>query len=171
MRPCKIILSYNDGNPWDVLQRCFKISTLEKFDQVINQLEEEHKDKNGAIVVNVFISSEINIGLYLCTPETILNYYNPKRKLGDCRRMSLGNEKNEKGEVIKLREAYSQEELITIPKRYLISKEQALRAVRYFVQTGGQLSNEIDWENPVSRINDDDKKDPHYDKLDADVPF
>jgi len=171
---CQIVLY--DENPSEI-QCYFDISTLEKIEETFNRLEEQYQNKNGIIMVGVILSSKIDMNINLCCNETLLHYYNAEKEPHHL--VSVRDKNTKSDEVIKFWVATAHE-WTKLPKRHLIHQEQARHAIRYFVQTEGQLTAEIIWENPIpelnieenhtSKLNDDSRKNT-FDIKDKEVPF
>jgi hypothetical protein len=133
------------------------IFSLEEFDENFEQLEKQHQGPRRKVIVAIPSSTHIlNIHSSIDNlPYTTLIYHNRPRKERYSRKdseefqtlESIGDEQDRSGEIVIFGNPDDEYKGKCL-KRHLISKEQARRALRYFVQTGGQLTDEMGWENP-----------------------
>jgi hypothetical protein len=129
------------------IENHFDIPTLEELENLFNQLKRQHQDGKEIIDFCMFLPSEITMSIILYGNQAVLNYYNPEIKESNSRCWKSVGDENEE-EVLQFYQVVSQE-WAKIPKRSLVSIEQAKCALIYFVQTNGQLTDEIVWENSI----------------------
>jgi len=144
---CIITSDWNDSGE-------FKISTLEELEQTLDKFEEQHQS-NKASIVHIFLPSGtymiVGLGHYKLS---WLSYVSPN---DNSYKRSIGYKNDKSKEIIKFWYGNQKDEFI---KRELIPKEMARRAVRHFVQTGGELTDEVTWDTDLEKP---DMNDINYD--------
>jgi len=138
---CKIITA--DEIPYEI-----EIGTFEEFEKTLDQLT-TYPPSNES-VISVELPSGSMLSLNLSCPKTFLSYvgYNELKEF-TVGLISVGDLSDDSGEVINCYWDYFGESWIRRLKRHLISQKQARMALHYFIQTNGQLTDEIIWENPI----------------------
>jgi len=150
---CIITSDWNDRGE-------FKISTLEELEQILDRFEEQHQG-NKASIVQIFLPSGtyMMVGLGHHHQLSCLSYVSPHDSFCPCR-IGIGDKNDKSKEVIEFLYGNQTEEF---RKRESIPKEIARRAVRYFVQTGGELTDEVTWDTDLEK--------PDQNDIDYDGPF
>jgi hypothetical protein len=137
---CKII--NGDEIPDEI-----EIWTIEEFENTLAQFTTYPPSNESAISVELPSGM---LSLNLSCPNTFLNYvgYDEFKQFTDGL-IGVGDLSDESGQVMNCYWDNFGERWVRELKRHLISQKQARRALQYFVQTGGQLTDEITWEEPT----------------------
>jgi len=125
----------------------FKISTLEELEQILDQFEEEHQGTKASIV-HIFLPSGTHMMVALGHHKLSWLSYVSSDESSCSHKRSVGDKNDKSKEVIEFWYGNQKDEFI---KRELISKEIARRAVRYFVQTGGELTDDVTWDTALEK--------------------